>query len=142
MADKLRIGVLASGGGTNLQSIIDNCPSLMWCKDREGRFVAVNQAFVDATSQPSKEHMIGKTDFDLWPHKIAETIRANDEAVMASRTQKTVLEAFSYASADIRVESHKSPVFDANGNVIGTVGFAREIEKSSVSLKVPSAKSR
>jgi len=25
MADKLRVGVLASGGGTNLQTIIDNC---------------------------------------------------------------------------------------------------------------------
>ena len=27
MADRLRVGVLASGGGTNLQSIIDNCAS-------------------------------------------------------------------------------------------------------------------
>ncbi|HUU54185.1 MAG TPA: phosphoribosylglycinamide formyltransferase [Armatimonadota bacterium] len=27
MADRLRVGVLASGGGTNLQAIIDNCAS-------------------------------------------------------------------------------------------------------------------
>jgi len=27
MADRLKVGVLASGGGTNLQSIIDNCAS-------------------------------------------------------------------------------------------------------------------
>ena len=27
MADRLRVGVLASGGGTNLQAIIDSCAS-------------------------------------------------------------------------------------------------------------------
>ncbi len=37
MAGKLRIGVLASGGGTNLQSVIDNCK----CGKIEGEVVVV-----------------------------------------------------------------------------------------------------
>ena len=47
-------------------AILDNIPHMVWLKDAEGRYVAVNKAFVDHKGIPANE-IIGKTDKELFP---------------------------------------------------------------------------
>lgn len=49
----------------SLENIIDTVPIRIFWKDREGRYVGVNQAFLQDMGVKSKEAILGKSDFDL-----------------------------------------------------------------------------
>ncbi|MBK5965912.1 hypothetical protein CCR95_17985 [Thiocystis minor] len=106
------------------RAIIDNIPHMIWLKDREGRFLAVNRAFAEATRHAAEE-LLGKTDLDIWPREMAERYRADDADVMATRRQKTIEEGI--PNRPEAFETFKAPVLDADGSVLGTVGFSRDI---------------
>lgn len=65
------------------RAFMDNGPTLAFIKDAEGRYEYVNQRLLDRFKF-GQEDIIGKTDADLWPSYVADRLRANDVAVMAS----------------------------------------------------------
>ncbi len=107
-----------------LQALIDNLPHLAWMKDREGRFVAVNRLFAELKGREPAE-LIGRTDEELWPER-APCYRAEDEEVIAGRTRIT-REVASQTKPGAIYEVFKAPIIDETGEVIGTVGSARDI---------------
>jgi len=109
-----------------LRTLIDMLPMLAWFKDAQSRFLVVNQAVADSSGHPV-ETMIGKTDLDYWPGELAESYRADDREVMATRSRKTVEEQLTDAGGTIWIETYKAPVVDEDGTVLGTVGVARDI---------------
>ena len=111
---------------SNLQTILDNFPFLVWLKDTAGRFVAVNEPFARACGT-SPDELIGKTDLDIRPREVAEGYRADDAEVMRSRRKKTVEERVADQGVAKWFETFKAPLFDLSGNVTGTTGFARDI---------------
>jgi len=111
----------------NLRAILDNIPYLVWLKDVDSRFVAVNQSFFKTTGKASLDEVIGKSDFDLWPHDLAQKYRKDDLEVMEKRAQK-LTEEHSLDQGDISwVETFKAPILDRDGKLLGTTGFARDI---------------
>jgi len=118
---------LLKESAASLRAILDNSPYLAWLKDAEGRYLKVNKAFVDYARLEDIRQVIGKTDFDLWPKKLAEKYRADDAEVIALRQQKHVEELSLDGSKEHWVETFKTPVIDENGIVLGTTGFARDI---------------
>lgn len=108
-----------------LHAVIDNIPHLVWMKDVNGRFVALNRAIADAIGLPFAA-LIGKTDFDIWDSETASRYRAIDEDVMAFRQRKTIVEPLG-GFPDSLFETSKTPVLDEDGTVLGTVGFSRDI---------------
>jgi PAS domain S-box-containing protein len=109
------------------RALLDNQPHMTWLKDREGHFLAVNQAFADACGQPSPEVMVGMTDLDVWSKELAEAYRADDAAVIAEGVQKIVQEHIESVSGKRWVETYKSPLYAPDGKIIGTTGVARDI---------------
>jgi len=110
-----------------LRAMLNNVPFLMWLKDREGRFLAVNELLAKSCGRESPNDMIGKTDFDFYPSDLAESCRADDRAVMRSMAQKTVEEPIVDRGKTKWFETFKMPILDDNGHVLGTTGFARDI---------------
>ncbi len=108
------------------RAVLDNFPFLVWLKDEESRFLAVNAPFARACGAASAEDLVGKTDFDVWPAELAEAYRADDRAVLASGVGKHVEEPLQGAAGGTWIETYKSPVI-LEGRVIGTVGYARDI---------------
>ncbi len=108
-----------------LRTIIDNIPHMIWLKDRECRFLAVNDTLAAIAGRTVAE-VEGNTDFDIWPLALAERFRADDLAVMTSCSAKTVEEPVPY-HPDIIHETFKAPVLDSAGAVLGTVGISRDI---------------
>jgi PAS domain S-box-containing protein len=110
-----------------LRALLDNVPYLIWLKDVDSRFVAVNGALLKTTGRASMDEVLGKTDFDLWPRELAVKYRADDIEVMASREQKLTVER-ALDNGELRwVETFKTPILDHFGNLLGTTGFAHDI---------------
>jgi diguanylate cyclase (GGDEF)-like protein/PAS domain S-box-containing protein len=110
------------------RALLDNFPFRVWFKDTNSRFLAVNQAFAMAVGVDDPEQLVGKSDFDFYETELAEHNREDDLAVLSSRQKKTAEEEYIDPSGDHNwIETYKAPVIDINGEVLGTVGFARDI---------------
>lgn len=108
------------------RALLDNFPFLIWLKDQQGRFLAVNQPFADACNMTSTDDLIGKNDLDIWPEELAQAYRKDDAEVIASGKPKNVEELLESNDKQNWIETYKSPVL-LDDNVIGSVGFARDI---------------
>jgi len=111
----------------NLRAMLDNSPYLTWLKDAEGRYLTINKVFADYLRLENVRDAIGKTDLDLQQKELAEKYRVDDAEVMAARRQKHVEEQAFDGSRIHWVETFKTPIIDTHDNVLGTVGFARDI---------------
>ncbi|MDP3211748.1 PAS domain S-box protein [Methylotenera sp.] len=109
------------------RALLDNFPFMVWLKDTESRFLAVNNGFAQASGVKDANDIIGKTDFDIHPQDLAERYRRDDLEVMSLRQQKNVEEQVLDKGIRNWFETYKTPVADLDGNVLGTVGFARDI---------------
>lgn len=111
------------------RALLDNFPFLVWLKDTESRFLAVNQQMADAAGAGSIEAMPGHTDFDYFPHDLAAQYRDDDFDVMASGVKSSVIEEIVTRKGRTWHETYKAPVLDDDGTMLGTVGFARDISE-------------
>lgn len=110
-----------------LRAILDNFPFMVWLKDADSRFLAVNQRFAEAAGRSTSDELRGLTDLDAWPASLAEQYRADDREVMASGQEKNLEEPVEIAGARRWIETFKKPVVTPEGQILGTVGFARDI---------------
>jgi PAS domain S-box-containing protein len=109
------------------KAILDNIPDMAWLKDTEGKFLAVNGPFARACGI-AREELLGKTDFDFWPPELAQRYRDDDEQVMKTGNRKSIEETLVHAQGrDVWIETVKSPIYDQNGDLMGTTGIARDI---------------
>ncbi|MBW9270705.1 MAG: EAL domain-containing protein [Candidatus Thiodiazotropha sp. (ex. Lucinisca nassula)] len=108
------------------RAVLDNFPFMVWLKDTESRFLAVNKPFAEACGAELPEELVGKTDLDVWPEALAKSYRADDRDVLSSGMAKSVEEPIQYPDEKRWIETYKSPVL-LDDRVIGTVGFARNI---------------
>ncbi len=112
-----------------LSAIIENQPGLVWLKDAESCFLAVNQAFVTSCGRTSPDQIIGKTDLDIWPRELAEKYQSDDRRTMQSASSITVEEPISIEGQSRWFETFKKPVIDEKGHIIGTTGYSRDVTK-------------
>jgi len=108
------------------RALLDNFPFLVWLKDADSRFLAVNQPYATACGQTSASRLVGQTDFDFWPHDLATTYRAEDRAVVESGCPIADEEAVEIDGQRTWFETYRSPV-SVDGQIIGIVGFSRDI---------------
>jgi len=63
-----------------LESVLENIAEPIWIKDRGGRFVYGNEAFLDLTGY-AREELAGKYDEDFYWKKSADFLRRNSERI-------------------------------------------------------------
>lgn len=108
-------------------AILDNIPDMAWMKDLDSRYIAVNEQFMKACGM-TMEEIIGKTDSEVWQPHYAERYRYDDLEVIQSGQRRRVEELQEDQSGrEYWVETIKTPIRNANGEIIGTTGIAREI---------------
>jgi len=109
------------------QSLLDSIPDLAWVKDKQSRFVIVNQAFRDIWNIKDPQWLIGKDDFALSPPDLAASYQADDRRVMNEAQALQFERNFEHIRDGARwMELIKVPVYEHN-IIIGTAGIARDI---------------
>jgi PAS domain S-box-containing protein len=108
------------------RALLDNFPFNVWLKDEQGRFLAANTPLAIELGWPSAEALIGKTVFDVFPRRRAETYHAEDLAVLRGGKIKCDEELVDKNGEKRWFEVYKSALA-IDGQHVGTVGFARDI---------------
>ncbi|MFH0803202.1 MAG: PAS domain S-box protein [bacterium] len=109
------------------KALLDSIPDIAWLKDLDSRFIAANEPFGQACGV-KPEDLVGKTDLDIWPGNLAAMYRADDREVIRSGRMKRVEEPLiDINGRKIWIETLKVPILNADGQVIGTAGVARDI---------------
>jgi PAS domain S-box-containing protein len=124
-------------------ALIGNIPDLVWFKDAQSRYIAVNAAFVKAVGKTLDE-LRGRTDFDISPPEVARKYQADDARVVREKTVLTVEERHELkGKPPAWIVTTKSPILDKDGNVLGTVGIARDItDRRHAELEVRQQRAR
>ena len=109
------------------QIILDSVPVWIFYKDTENRFIRVNKIFAEVMGIP-KEQVEGKSLFDLYPKEQAEAYWRDDKEVMASgKPKRNIVELLETKKGSLWVQTDKIPYRDAQGNIIGIIGFVIDI---------------
>jgi PAS domain S-box-containing protein len=66
-----------------LQDVVDNTTAVVFVRDLELRYMLVNREY-ERRHGVQRDQIRGKTDFDIFPHDVAEAVRANDRQVIES----------------------------------------------------------
>ena len=81
MSERQRAEEALRASEQRLQDILDNTTAVVFVKDLELRYILVNREY-ERRHQVQRDEIRGKTDFDIHPHDVAETVRANDRHVI------------------------------------------------------------
>ena len=111
------------------RALLNTFPHMAWMKDVEGRYLAVNQAYVDAVDAGDADALVRKTDLEIWPRQLAEEFRADDRDVMRNGRKKEAEVRIARPGGDAWFEVFKAPIIDDRGELLGTVGFARDVSE-------------
>ncbi len=100
------------------QSLVENIPQCILRKDRAGRFVFSNQNFC-RMSGFSPDQLMGKTDADVYPPELARKYHDDDQRVMDTGQNLDLVEENITGKGRRFMQVVKSPVRDAEGQVVG-----------------------
>ena len=112
-----------------LRTLIDNLPDVIYVKDTQGRKLISNIADWQAAGGKRMEDVIGKTDFDTYPHELAKSFWAIDKEVMESGIPNFSHEepGFDSHGNPVWVLTSKMPLRNNQGKVIGLMGIGHNI---------------
>ena len=115
-----------------LDTLIDSVPDLIWFKDRRGAHLKVNDSFCRAVGK-TKSQCANRGHYYIWDvneeeyakgeyvclETDAETFRANRPCFFDEKVKcKNGMRHF---------KTYKSPLYDEDGRIMGTVGMAHDV---------------
>jgi len=117
-----------SNGIDPLQTFLDSIPDAIYFKDRKNQITRVNKFYADGFGG-KMEKIIGKTDFDFFPHEQAKQMFYDDNYVL--RTGKSIVGKIEKSLLPNgtwnQVITTKVPIYDSDGKITGTMGITRDM---------------
>lgn len=111
---------------SEITSILKHSPSVIYIKDREGRYLMINSRFEELFGIKNEE-IRTKSDFDIFPKVTAEQFRKNDLKVLADVHSTQVAEQVPLSDGIHTYLTVKFPVYDETGGVSGVCGIATDV---------------
>jgi PAS domain S-box-containing protein len=110
-------------------TIMDNAPYAIWFKDAAGRFIRVNRAWASRHGLDDPAMAVGKTDSDFTLAEIAQGILRDEQAILETGQPLVDKEARGVLAdgQTVWVLTTKMPLYDKDGNIVGTFGISRDI---------------
>lgn len=112
-----------------LRSVIDNLPDHVYVKDRDRRYILVNETELTVWGLTGRDSMAGKTAFDYFPPQQAAQYDAEDRAVIETGKPLVKREQVTMR-ADGQKEWYlttKVPLRSPGGETIGMIGINHDI---------------
>lgn len=109
-----------------LQNVIDNAAAYIFVKDLEGRYLLVNQPYVNLLGRPAAE-IIGHTARDVFPPETAETFALVEHDVILHRQPRAREATIPIHGQPRHFLAHRFPLLDAEGRLFGVGGVSTDI---------------
>jgi len=132
MNDKDLAEQQAQSHANYLANVLANLPEHIYWKDRNGKILGCNDQQARSFGMKSSQGLIGKTDYDLaeilgWDRSQADKIIENDKKVMETGQPLSIEESAIWNNEVHYALTCKTPLRDAEKNVIGVFGFSFDI---------------
>ncbi len=112
-------------------TLMEAWPDYVYVKDTESRFILANPATATVMGASKAAELIGKSDFDFFPRKLAEDFYNSEQEMLA--TGRSVIGRLEHIvqpdGSTTWFSTTKMPYRDANGNVLGFIGIGRNVTK-------------
>ncbi|MBP2637423.1 MAG: pdeB [Firmicutes bacterium] len=115
-----------------MDALINNMPDLIWFKRLDGIHVKVNNEFCHTVGK-AKQDIEGHDHYHIWnidkeEYENSEYVCLDtDSIVIASKTPGVFDEKVEGRRGLRQLKTYKTPIFDDNGELIGTVGAAQDV---------------
>lgn len=110
-----------------LDRIFSSSPDLVWYEDEKGRYITVNPRFASIVNKDTGS-FTGKTAHDMLPDELATNFIKYDEQTISSGNPHYAEEMITFADGhEETLESVRTPIYDGEKNIIGILGFARNV---------------
>ena len=131
IAERERIEQVLDRERLLLRTLIDNLPDYVYAMDAEGRFVIANVAVARQLGFSSPSEVIGKSNFDLFPHELATRYHADEQKIIRSgqglyNHEGPTVDA-SKKEKNRWVSTTKVPLRNAQGEIAGFIGLGHDI---------------
>lgn len=120
-----------------LNTTINSVPHLIWYKDKNGVHIKVNDSFCKAVNK-TMEQIEGRGHYYIWdiePDEYAkgEFICMESEFEVMSKKETCIFDENVKIRDEMRqLKTYKSPLFDLDGSVMGTVGVAMDVTQERI----------
>jgi PAS domain S-box-containing protein len=108
------------------RTLLGNLPQKIFLKDGNSVYVSCNDNLARDFKIKSEE-IAGKTDYDFFSKELAEKYRADDKRIIETEQTEDIEESYIQEGREVIVHTVKTPVKDAQGNVIGILGIFWDI---------------
>lgn len=116
---------------TTFYRLFDLMPDVsFFAKDRQFRLMCASRRFIERFGFRDESEIVGKNDFDLFPSRIAENFRRDDEEVVRTGESKVNIVELFFTDQGIPdwFVTNKLPLQDRRGRVIGLMGTVHSYE--------------
>lgn len=112
-----------------LECTINSMPNLVWYKDKNGIHEKVNDSFCKTVGK-TKEQVQGQGHAYIWDVEQDDPACIESERNVMEQRKTCVSDEIIQTGEGTRVlETYKSPLYDLDGSVMGTVGVAIDVTK-------------
>lgn len=112
---------------TFLRSLIDSIPDLIFYKDCQGYYKNCNLAFERCVGR-SAHDIAQANDFDLFSPEVAANYQDQDNQIKKHRRSHKTEEWATYADGSrCLLDTLKTPLISAEGELLGVIGISRDI---------------
>ncbi len=110
-----------------LEAAINNSPSLIWFKDKNGIHKKVNDSFCQTVHKP-RERVEGQGHASIWDVEADDPACIESERIVMEKKETCVSnEVIQTGDGTRLLTTYKSPLFNLDGSVMGTVGVAIDV---------------
>ncbi len=126
ITERKRVENALSQSREQIQSILDNATAVIYLKDTQGTYILINRQYQNIF-HVTKEEIVGKTDYDIFPKEMADAFQANDRKVLKAQAPLEMEEVALRDDGPHTYISIKFPLFDSNGIAYGVCGISTDI---------------
>ncbi|MBN2164104.1 MAG: SpoIIE family protein phosphatase [Pontiellaceae bacterium] len=116
---------------TLMNNLMHQMKDNIFFKDKDGHFILINDEGARRAGYQSPEDMIGKTDLDIFTEEHGREAFNDEQAIVTTgkplfgKEEKETWED----GHETWVSTTKMPMYNQQGNIIGTFGISRDITK-------------
>ncbi len=108
-----------------LRGILSHPDTMVYAKDREGRFIMANTALHLLLDRPDGS-IVGQRDVDIYPPELVAHFRESDRAVLETGMPTVVVQEFP-AAVTRQFRTAKFPLRDAEDRIYGIAGMSADV---------------